>query len=196
MAKTKKQRAKHAERMALAKRDLAKRGKVTLAADPWDHGAMGQANRHGLVVEERGEVDPETGKVTNPNRVTGVRRVDMLDLYLKRQVISPRAHAAGTILRNLWLRTQVGTCAPWLRERVDSSPNPDAAVAIQIDRLSALVRVRRLVPCEDEAILDMVCGQGAGVGSLPEYRAHNHRKGLAHLSAALDALADRMDRVR
>lgn len=194
MARTKKQRAKAEAKRQDTIRGNARRGKVTLAPGPWDHGATGAANVAGLVIEERGETNPKTGKVTNPNGVTGMRRVDMLDLYLDRGVISPRAHAAGSILRTLWLRTEMGRCSPWLRDRVDSSPKPDASVAIQIDRLSALIRVSRLVPASDERVIDIVCAHGAGVGVLPEYRGPKHPLGIEHLSIALENLADRMER--
>lgn len=194
MSKTKKERAAAERKRQTSRRARAKRDRVALAAAPWDHGAAGPANRIGLVVEERGELNPRTGKMVNPNGVTGVRRVDMLDLYLRRGVISPRAHAAGQILRALWLRTEMGQCSPWLRDRVDSSPKPDAAVAVQLDRLSALIRVSRLVRPADERVIDAVCAHGAGVGSLPEYRGAKHHLGLEHLSAALEGLADRMER--
>lgn len=194
MGKTRKKRVKHLDRMTQAARDLARRGRVSIEPNPWDHGATGQANRIGLVIEERGELDPITGKTTNPNGVTGVRRVDMLDLYLKREVITPRAHAAGLILRHAWLKTGMGQCAPFLRERVDSTPKPDAAVAILVDRITALVRVSRLIPQRDERIIGIVCEHGAGVGALPEYRGPRHPLGLMHLAAALESLADVMER--
>ena len=47
-----------------ARRSAQTRGKVSLPQ--WDHGAMGQANRVNMVVEERADVDPETGKKVNP----------------------------------------------------------------------------------------------------------------------------------
>lgn len=166
---------------------------VSLAPVPWDHGASGQANRIGLIVEERGELDARTGKVVNPNRVTGARRVDMLEIYHKRGWITTRGYGAGELLRVAWLRTDMGTCAPWLRERVDSSPKPDEAVAVQIDRLSSLIRIARLIPAGDKAILDRVCRQGAGVGSLPQYRNVAHTAGIRHLSDALERLADRAE---
>lgn len=167
---------------------------VSLAPAPWDHGATGSANRIGLVVEERGETDPKTGKMVNPNGVTGVRRVDMLDQYLKRGWITSRGHAAGTALRIAWLRTEMGTCAPWLRDRVDSSPKPDAAVAIQIDRLSKLMRISRLVIPADDRLINVVVAQGAAIGALPEYRGSRHEAGKRHLHEALERLADRIER--
>ena len=84
-----------------------------------------------------------------------------------------------------------GRCAPWLRERVDSSPKPDAAVTIQIDRISALLRVSSLIPAEDRIILDCVCGRGDPIGRV--YRGSQHDAGKQHLSAALERLADRIE---
>ena len=167
---------------------------VSVAPAPWDHGATGQANRIGLVIEERGETDPKTGKVTNPNGVTGARRVDMLEVYGKRGWITPRGLAAGEALRMAWLRTEMGTCPPWLRERVDSTPKPDAAVGIQIDRLSKLLRISRMVVPDDERIIHMVVEMGAAIGALPEYRGARHELGKAHLHDALERLADRVER--
>lgn len=167
--------------------------KMTLAETPWDHGATGPANRIGLVIEERGDLDPDSGKLTNPNKVTGARRYDMLEIYHKRGWISTEGYNAGELLRMAWLKTQAGICAPWLRERVDSTPKPDAAVAIQIDRVSALVRISRMVAPEDDRIVTAVCGSGASIGSLPEYRGRRHEEGKAHLRAALDRLSQRME---
>ena len=174
-----------------ARRSAQTRGRVSVAQTPWDHGATGQANRIGLVIEERADIDPETGKKINPNGVTGARRKDMLEVYADRGWISQRAYGAGELLRVSWLRTDIGRCAPWLRERVDSSPKPDAAVAIQIDRISALLRVSSLIPAEDRGILDCVCGRGDTIGRV--YRGSQHEAGKAHLAAALERLADSIE---
>ena len=168
---------------------------VSLAAMPWDHGATGLANRAGLVVEERGEVDPATGKVTNPNRVTGARRVDMIEVYRKRGWISERGAQAAVKLRLAWLATEKGQCAPWLRERVDSTPKPDAAIAIQIDRLSKLIRLGSVVPARDKRIVECVAYHGSGIGALPEYRNRKHEQGKTHLAEAFERLADAIEKV-
>ena len=183
-------------RQTLAASTAKRKGRVTMEATSWDHGATGQANRVGLVIEDRGEKDPATGKVVNPNNVTGVRRYDMLEVYAKRGWISTRAHGAGELLRLAWLKTEIGTCAPWLRERVDSSPKPDLAVTIQIKRMSALLRVSKLIDQDDERIVFCVCCDGGSIGRLPEYRGDNHDKGKAHISAALERLADRIEGLR
>lgn len=176
-----------------AKRKSGRKRNNPVSLPAWDHGAMGAANRHGLVVEERGEVDARTGKMQNPNGVTGVRRVDMLEVYHKRGWISQEGYSAARLLSMAWLNTEKGKCAPWLRERVDSSPKPDAAIAIQIDRMSALIRVSRLVPAEDERIVSCVCYDGNAIGYLREYRGSRHEAGKAHLRMALDRLYERIE---
>ena len=51
------------------------RSKVSLGpSTTWDKGADGPANRIGLVIEDRGDTDPTTGKKINPNGVKGARR--------------------------------------------------------------------------------------------------------------------------
>ena len=181
--------------MSKAKRKPGRkrRNEVSIPS-PWDHGATGAANRIGLVIEERGEVDPKTGRIINPNRVTGARRYDMLKIYAKRGWITDRGLTAGEAIRSAWLGTEKARGTDWTRERVDSSPKPDAAIAIQIDRMSALLRISKLVPPEDQAIIDCVCCHGAPIASLREYRGSQHERGKAHLRAALERLADRIER--
>lgn len=180
----------------VAKQAGRKRKKrVTLADSPWDHGANGPANRKGLVVEDRGEIDSKTGKRVNPNGVTGVRRRDMLEIYHKRGWISTAGYNAGEMLRLAWLRTEMGACSPWLRERVDSSLRPHENIDIQIDRMSALISVGQLVHVDDRRVVDIVCRHGAAIGSLPEYRGRRHEEGKLHLRDALERLADRIEGV-
>lgn len=55
---------------------------VSITPFPWDRGADGPAARAmESVTEQRGEIDPETGKEINPNGVTGVRRISVAENY-------------------------------------------------------------------------------------------------------------------
>ena len=174
-----------------ARRSAQTRGKVSLPQ--WDHGAMGQANRVNMVVEERADVDPETGKRVNPNGVTGVRRVDMLEVYHKRGVISARGYMAGQHLRQAWLQTEMGQCSPFAREAVDTSLKLDATMAVMVDRISSYKKANSFTSAGDSSILSVVICSGASVGSIKEYRGEMHEVGLVHLRDAMDRLADRME---
>lgn len=187
MARTKKQRAKSEAKRQESRRAAAQRGKVTLAAAPWDHGATGAANRIGLVVEERGEMDTATGKVVNPNKVTGVRRVDLLRFWLDKGAISTAGYNAAVTLRDAYEAT-LTTGAPALPDnhRVQSSPKPDQAVTIKVHQIGRFSRFMRLVDRHDREIVSRCILDGWHPSRL--YGADRTRDGLAHLRAALDRL--------
>lgn len=168
---------------------------VSLPPSPWDEGTRPMAREAFAVVEERGDVDSRTGKTINPNGVRGLRYMDMMETYAKRGWISDRGYLAGCKLRLAWLATEKGQCAPWLRERVDSSPKPDAAIGIQIDRLSRLIRLGSVIPLHDRRIIECVTYHGTGIGTLREYRGSQHDKGKAHLLEAFDRLAAAIEKV-
>lgn len=176
----------------------SKTKKATTAPTPWDHGATGSANRHGLVIEERGEVHPISGKMTNPNKVTGARRVDMLEKWHRDGVITKAGYSAAERLRNAFEATQRGPGTSFEQDKVDSSPKPDHAIDIQVDRISAWHKVNRLVSKEDAPIINhCVAGQGTPAGlrinGVRPYHGRRYQEGLAALSGALDRLAKAME---
>lgn len=170
---------------------------VSLPAMPWDMGAEGQANRHNLHREERGEINPATGKMENPNGVQGMRRVDMLEIWHGKGVISTRGHNAAVKLRNAFEQTQRAPGWPD-NDRVQSSPKPDHAVTIQIDRISKFAAIYNLVPYRDNDIIwhCVICrGIPSSLvvrGRYP-YRGKYYDVGLEYLREALDRLADQLD---
>ncbi len=187
---TKKQRAINERKRAEGRRAKARRGRVTVATTPWDHGAMGQANRIGLEVEERGEMNPATGKVTNPNKVTGVRRVDLLAFWHRRGSISDGGLTAASLLRDAYEATQRQKPSLPDNDRVQSSPKPDHAIEITIQRISRYASLMGLVdPC-DRAIVTACVLDGAHPARV--YGPLKQREGFAHLRAALDRLYGRI----
>ena len=159
---------------------------VTLAPSPWDHGATGPANRIGLVVEERGEKDARTGKVTNPNGVTGVRRVDLLEYWHKRGSISTGGYNAAIKLRDAYEATMRDKPALPGNDRVQSSPKPDQAIAIRMDYISRYVALARKIERQDREII--ICCVLDGAHPSRVYGALRTKEGFAHLRDALDRL--------
>lgn len=181
-----------------AKRHIPARP-VSLAPNPWDEGASGQANRHGLEQEAATELDPETGKEKpNPNEVKRFRRVDMLEVWHRKGTISTAGYNAGEKLRDAFSRTQMGASINFVQDRVDSSPKPDHAVTIQIDRISAYAALAKLIPPQDRDILDTCVIHGHSPAALRTkegrrpYNGPGHAAGLIHVREALDRLAKRM----
>lgn len=153
---------------------------VKLATAPWDMGADGPANRHGLVVESRGD----------SNAVKGVRRVDMLEFWHRRGTIGTAGYNAAVKLRNAYEATLRGRGWPD-NERVQSSPKPDIAIAMQLDRLSAFVALSKHIDPRDRAIID-VCVLCGGSPADAGYVGEQYKDGLAALRCALNRLANKL----
>lgn len=179
----------------------AAKKQISLPAMPseWDMGATGRANRYGLIREPATELDPETGKPKpNPNNVMRMRRVDMLEHYHRKGEITAAMWNAAEKLRDAFEATMKSQGWPD-NDRVQSSPKPDHAVTIQIDRLSRFHAVHRLVPTEDRPIIDACVLRGNGptsavINGVKPYKGSGaaYERGMNHLRAALDRLAHAM----
>lgn len=181
------------------KRKKAQKNVTLPSAMPteWDMGADGPANRHGLVREDATELDAKTGKMMpNPNGVKRMRRVDMLEIYHRRGEITARMWNAAERLREAFEATMRGGTWPD-NDRVQSSPKPDHAVTIQIDRLSRFHAIHKFVPKDDRPIIDACVFQMNGptsaiIDGVKPYKGGGaaYERGMQHLRSALDRLAD------
>ena len=178
----------------IRRKKRAKKPAVSVAMPTaWDMGATGPANRAGLVIEARGDVDPTTGTRANPNGVKGARRVDMLEIWHRKGIITTNGYNAAERLRNAMEATMRAPGWPD-NDRVQSSPKPDHAVTIQIDRISAFHAIAKHIAPPDQPII-YHCVINGGIpaslrvdGSRP-YHGRGYQIGLQHLSDALDRLS-------
>ena len=199
--------------------------KVTLAEPTyqnptsWDMGAMGAANRVGLVEEDRPSAHDETGKPINPNGIRGVRRVDMLEVWVKRYIdqlrrddakdlpcLSVRQYNAAKALRLAFEQTMCSKSAWPDMERVQSSPKPDISALIRITAVSRFHQVNKLVAPQDREIIDHVLLSLGNEGLMDArspaslrrrdgsrpYYGRNGEAGMAALQSALERLANAM----
>ena len=111
-----------------------------------------------LETEDAADIDPETGEVRNPNGVLRARRVDMLGVWHRRGWITTAGFNAAERLRDAFEATQRAPGWPD-NDRVQSSPKPDHAVTIQVDRISRFHAINRLVIDGDTAIISAVAIQ-------------------------------------
>ena len=189
---TKSRKASKQRRAGIASALARSRKPVTMQTASWDHGATGVANRAGLVIEQRGEPDPETGEMVNPNGITGARRVDLLEHWLKIGRISTNGFNAAVKLRDAFEATQRGKPALPDNDRVSSSPKPDHAVAIMVDRISALSAITKHIAPQDREIVLACVADGHHPAKV--YGSARWQVGMQHLGAALDRLYAAMER--
>lgn len=169
-----------------------------------DTGAMGPANRVGLVAEEAATIDPDTGEAKNPNGMLRYRRVDMLEKWHRDGQLSAAAYTVAAALRDAFCATLRAPTVDLTQDRVDASPKPDHAVAVQVDRLSAFHAIwRRVTRPDDRAILSWCILVPGGhtcrapgditVNGVHPYRGspERHAAGMKRLSDALERLAAR-----
>lgn len=123
-----------------------KRRAVTLANCPWDTGPDTAAQRAGKVIEDATYTDPETGEKRNPNGVKRARRIDLAEHLRNKGFVSERGLRAALLIRDAFERTM--RSPPAIKKvQVDTSPKPDHAVAIMVDRISAYhAAVQRIPP--------------------------------------------------
>lgn len=192
MAKGKSRKLTRQRRQSLAGVMARRSGRATVPDTPWDHGATGPANRRGLVVEQRGDIDPDTGETINPNGITGARRIDLLQYWHKRGTISTAGYNAAVHLKDAFDDTFRSKPSLPENDRVQSSPKPDHAVTIQIERISRYEKLARHIASKDKAIISACVLDGHHPSRV--YGALRVREGLAHLHDALDRMSDAMCR--
>lgn len=187
----KKRKLSNTTKGGLAKR---KQRPITLPAATWDLGASGPAARaRPQVIEDAADIDPETGEVRNVNGIKRARIVDMLEVWLKQEVITTAGYNFAVALRDAFEATQRAPGWPD-NDRVQSSPKPDHAVTIQVDRHSRYHAVARFIHPADFPVIDYLVLRNK------EHRAElgyfRHKASLAALGPALDRCAAAMDSPR
>ena len=180
------------QKLALANAGKVSKRPVTLAQPTeWDMGPRTWQQDRLKVVEPVMEWDDKAQKeVPNPNGVKRARRIDLVEYYGRKGRLDARQVDAAKRLATAWEATQRSPEAI-KKVQVDVTPDPGAIAAMQVDRISKFHAVRRLIPEHDWPVLECVCIRNLSVAhaGYPEWRT---TAGLAHLSDALNRLADRM----
>lgn len=174
-----------AKRKRTAKGRAAEPRAAVSLAETGDLGTMGAAIRSRVVVET--VKDTEAGRGT----IRRARVVDMIDHWLKARVINTAQWNTAVVLRAAWERTQQAPGTDYARPRVDSSPKPDHAVAIQIDRVSKLNAAWGRVDWKDRELLHHCVVLGLIPATLRirdrrPFHGANYQMGLQALRDALD----------
>lgn len=93
-------------------------------------------------------------------------------------------------LKSACRRVEALSSGSELKERVQSSPKPDATIAAQIDAQSALYHAMKAVPSAMRYVVEHVCWHNLPLSDLGKGRCHGENK--ANLKVALDLVANRL----
>lgn len=164
---------------------------VSVAKMPteWDKGAMGPANRVGLVQEAATDFDVNTGKdAPNPNGVRRHRRVIWIDHYEQKGKLTRAQCAMGHILYAAYHGSPNRDPLAAMGDRVDGGGAGDAQVSA-IDRKRELYRMKARIPqgawpfVEHVVIMDRPIRAMAGCAD-----GHAESRYMARLCNGLDAI--------
>ena len=155
--------------------------------DPWgalhgDQGPNTEAARLGLSVER---VEGDANNTFRAFREGALER-----LHKKDGGLSLRQFQAGVEIRAAFESTQKSP--PAIRgEFVDSAPDPDAVITMQVDKISRLKRAMKAVPGDMVYVVRHVCFDNASIGALggggKGWGMH-----AARLQVALDLVANEL----
>ncbi len=165
----------------------SRRKSVSVAPMPFggDHGPGTRAATVGTLLEP---VVDDMGR--NPNHMGRRRRKIIIDDMLKRQTITMRQHQAAEAIQLAYLGVQRLSSGGPLQEQVQSSPKPDAAVAIQVGANSRFVRVMKAVKSSDRELIEAVCFHNKPLRSAIR---GGYVRGYTRFREALDLVADHMN---
>ena len=159
-----------------------KRQPADLTVPGWDFGAEGQANRSGLQRERVADVDG-TGTIKR------ARRVDMLEVWHRRGLLSASAFNAAEKLRNAFEATQKIPGLDYQRPVVDASPKPDHAVTVMIDRVSKYHEIARHIASEDLPLVARMVLDGGGPEALGYRGPERVKEAITKLDVVLSRIA-------
>jgi hypothetical protein len=145
-----------------------------------DHGTGTQAARAGTVLEKI---------MDNPNHMGQRKRVCRVDWLLKRKFLDTRQYQAAKAIQVAYARTEQISSGGELKEQVQSSSKPDAAMAQYCDAMSAWVRVMKAVRRSQRPIVEHVCCYNQPITSM---RGATRIRSAHRLRSALNAVADHM----
>jgi len=138
-----------------------------------DHGTGAPAAKAGTVLE----------KMEGPNNVARRRRVNVIETL----TLSMRQEQAARAIQDAYCRNEALSSGSPIKERVQSSPKPDATIARQVDARSRLIFVMEAVPRGDHRkVVEHICWENKP----GKYSGVKNWRSL--FADAMDRVADRL----
>lgn len=127
---------------------------------------------------------------SNPNNMGQRQRVNVIDRLVQRDLLTMRQHQAANEIQEAYCRVQMLSSGSELKEQVQSSPKPDATIAVQIAAQSRYFKAMEKVRKSDREIIEHVCCLNLPVMMLARGR-HAVRR-YQRMRKTLDDVADHL----
>jgi hypothetical protein len=151
---------------------------ISIKPAPWggDHGTGTKAATEGTTIV----------KLDGPNNMG--QRVRMCAIDALTSLTMRQAQAAHAI-REAYGRVEMLSSGGPLKEQVDSTPQPDATIAVQMDAQSRLVECTRAILRSDRSLVDGICYTNTPLGVMAR---QGHVRPLARFAQCMDRVADHL----
>jgi hypothetical protein len=123
---------------------------------PGDKGASGPANMDGMIEEERGHIDIETGAVINPNKYRGYRRAPWFERYATKGRLTPDQHAAASRLFQAYEGFPARDPLAAIGGMVDKSNWTNDPLAVKVDQRREFYQMWHSIPTQSRPIVQHV----------------------------------------
>lgn len=154
----------------------------------WDAGAMGPANRRGLVAEPATDFDFETGKeVPNPNGVKRHRRQSWVVTYLRQGKLTQAQAAAALNLYAAYHGQPDRDPLAALGGKVDGRGDFDPQVSA-IDRKREFFRMKKRIPPASWPYVEHVVIEDRPIMAMAGCHGSSVARYMDRLRAGLDAI--------
>lgn len=147
-----------------------------------DHGPKTAAATNGTVLEE---IKNDDG--SNPNNMARRRRKSAIEALTS---LTMRQKQAAEKIQDSWSRLEMlGSGGP-LKEKVQSSPKPDAVIDAQVAAQSQWVKVTKAILRHDKALVHWVCCLNQPLTAFK--RTTGEARASERFKAAMDRVADHL----
>lgn len=164
-------------------------GRTSPGYAAWDLGPRTKSQDHQKVVEPADYIDPETGKVINPNGVVRARRETWVHTYLRKGKLTQRQANIAEELVEAALGMRASD--PLAALRIDVSPGANDPTVERIDRRKKFRMMWKLLPVYAEAVIRHVVLNDMSLRSMPRCSSGAvEARHLDRLQRGLDAIAD------
>ncbi|RHZ91099.1 hypothetical protein D1122_21630 [Cereibacter sphaeroides] len=177
-----------AYRMKGAKGRKAMKAKlVSLKLAPWDLGPLTPAQIAGKRIEEVAEIDPKTGKKSNPNRVIRTRRETWVDRYHRQGKLSvEQANIAAELFEASSGMLSRDPLAAMVKVDTSGTYDPEAE---RLDRRRKFFRMWEEIPSFAQPVVKHVVLDDQSLRSMPgRLNGRHEARQLDRLQRGLDAL--------